>query len=498
MRLPCPTLDTKNFTAFANWVVVENMNSTSQDIIFNGFDADYVFLTIFGFDISGKPFFGSFQLLFGSTNMPVLVLGSDGQPASGVYVQANATTYPGVGQSGYTDSTGHFTFVNLPVTTIGLVARTADNQLGVNGVASTTSLVTLQLMPFDLPTNSTSFENGNGTTGWTGGSLQALAKRNLDLVVSTNFLPNLQMAHGTFKVHPFTKTAYIKYRFITEEVPGGYFGTQFNDYYSVTIRSYPTGAYATVTNSMNQLGLGAFDTSGATQWYTLALSVPAKTEYVEYNIGVSNVADSLLQSEVVVDKVADLTCDQCGDCSSCPGNPVCQDSCTNPPLHSCAFYRNCAEAAAQCGDAGYPIHYGERNCYKFTNNLAKFSTQGQTWIWDTMHCLQLALVPVLNTCPDCVSLSDAAFASHPACYVNSGFCTLPCWDYVEVLATVGMDIFESFGQVLSTGGSCLGSIRNTLGGSCVAGNLSAAAQAAQSVAVAVVKAIFDALIPPAF
>jgi hypothetical protein len=356
----------------------------------------------------------------------------------------------------------------------------------------------MQLLPYDPPSNSTSFDNGNGTTGWTGGTTEdLLTKRDTVLVVDTAGLPNIQIAHGRFAVHPFTKTAYIKYKFVTQEVPGGYFGTQYNDYYTISIRT-DTGASGSMTNSMNALGLGAFDADGATDWFTFSISVPPNTQSVDYDVGVSNVADALLQSQVIVDKVGDSTCDQCGDCATCPGDPVCQATCQSPPPQTCNFYQQCAEATAQCGAGGYPLLYGEKNCLRFQTNIAKFSAQGQAWIYSTMHCLQLALIPVLETCPDCGTVKTAGFQSHPTCYVSSGFCTLPCWDYVQVFATVGWDVVKSLGQVGSTGYQCLANARATLSGSCVAGNLGAAEQAAQQLAVNVAKAMLFYLIPPAY
>jgi hypothetical protein len=157
--------------------------------------------------------------------MPVLVLDPTGQPAAGVTVTANATAYPGIGETCTTDSTGKCSLLDLSATTIGLVARTADNAIGVNGIAATTFLVTLQLIPFLPPSNSSSFDVANGTTGWTGGITQSMKiKRDTTLVVGTNGQFDLQTAHAEFAVHPFTKTVFIKYKFITSEVPGGYFG----------------------------------------------------------------------------------------------------------------------------------------------------------------------------------------------------------------------------------------------------------------------------------
>ncbi|KAH0565383.1 hypothetical protein GP486_001217 [Trichoglossum hirsutum] len=468
LKMICSKLDTQNYTAFANFLPVENMNATADGITIFGLNDDYVLLSIFAIDSFGTAFFKTYQLLFGNINMPISVLGPDGQPASNVLVYGNATSYPGVSQTCTTDASGVCTLENLTATTIGLVAKTGDNSIAVNGLAASPSQVTLKLMPYDQPEDGASFDVNNGTSGWTGGAVsQSLkVKRDTTLVVSTNGQFDLQTANNSFPVHPFTKTAYIKYKFVTAEVPGGYFGSQFNDYYSVTIRS-DTGAFVTVTNSMNALGLGAFDASGATDWFTLTLGVPANTKSVEYNIGVSNVADNLLDSSVIVDKVGDLQCEQCGDCTSCPSDPMCQPSCTNPPPKSCSFYRNCAEGQLGCGATGYPLGYGEKNCNKFEKNLGFFSPQGQAWIFGTMHCLQVAMVPMLQPCTaTCDSFRSAAFASHAGCYVSNGVCGLGCADIMWLFMTVGGDLVtkESLSQVLETAEGCLNNLIQTLSG----------------------------------
>jgi hypothetical protein len=460
--LPCAVLDVNNFTVLANFIPVLGTSNTTSSITIPGFAQDFVFLTIAALDIRGNGFFATFELLFGSIDMPVLVLGADGNPAPGVVVQANTTTYVDVGETGITDSEGKYTFKNLISTTIGLVARDSKNEIGINGIAATTSLVTVHLMPFNMPSNITNYDFSNGTTGWSGGKLVPhVEKRDSDLSVSTNFLPDLQTASATFKTFkiPLTKTAFIRYKFQTDEVPGGYFGTQYNDYFSITMRS-DKGAYTSSTNSMNALGLGAFDGSGATQWYTLELDVEG-ADAVQFDIGVSNVADALYQSQVIVDKTGDLTCDKCGDCSTCPGHPMCQASCQNPPLMSCAFYGICLEAALRCGAGGYPIRYGQRNCNKFQNNRKLFSPAGETWIWAVMHCLQTSLVAPATTACDpntaCSMIETTAFSSHAPCYVNNGFCSLSGRDYAAVLWTVGGDLanLEAIKEAGQTANLCI-------------------------------------------
>jgi hypothetical protein len=114
----------------------------------------------------------------------------------------------------------------------------------------------------------------------------------------------------------------------------------------------------------------------------------------------------------------------------------------------------------QCGnDQGldsYPLIYGEKNCLAFQNNINQFSAQGQAWIWDTMFCLQTFLSTNIHCDSTCSSTSTAAFNSHPTCYVQSGFCDLPVWDYYHVFTTVGTQLFKgpAWAQVKAVNSQC--------------------------------------------
>jgi hypothetical protein len=63
-------------------------------------------------------------------------------------------------------------------------------------------------------------------------------------------------------------------------------------------------------------------------------------------------------------------------------------------------------------------------------------------VLDTMQCLQRALVPevegaaVNNT--TCTELEDYALSTHPACYIDNGFCELPVSDLEQVVRIVGL------------------------------------------------------------
>lgn len=77
-------------------------------------------------------------------------------------------------------------------------------------------------------------------------TLQVCTSPTFDCGGSTDVL---QTASSTFKTSPFTKVVFIRFKFITSEVPGGYFGSRFNDYFIVTIRS-DVGGIKTRTESM--------------------------------------------------------------------------------------------------------------------------------------------------------------------------------------------------------------------------------------------------------
>ena len=124
----------------------------------------------------------------------------------------------------------------------------------------------------------------------------------MDLALTTSG-EGPQSTSRTFSIKPGTKNVTVRYRFITSEVPGGYFGTEFNDYFNVSIRSQKGGGAISEGNSMNALGLSAFDANGATAWRETSLAVDQESDTVQVDLTVANVADGLLDSEVVVDLV---------------------------------------------------------------------------------------------------------------------------------------------------------------------------------------------------
>lgn len=112
-----------------------------------------------------------------------------------------------------------------------------------------------------------------------------------------------QSISRTFDVEPGVKSVTVRYRFITSEVPGGWFGSEFNDFYNVTARSSQAAGAVSSGNSMNGLGLAAFDGGGATGWSESELPVNPQGDTVRVDLAVANVAGGLFGSRVVVDVV---------------------------------------------------------------------------------------------------------------------------------------------------------------------------------------------------
>lgn len=107
----------------------------------------------------------------------------------------------------------------------------------------------------------------------------------------------------TFTAPAGASSVKVRYRFITSEVPGGYFGSQYNDSYAIQVRTQAGGAVAADANSMNALGLAAFDASGSTTWRVLTLPVAQAGDTVQVDVTVTNVSDGLYDSQMVVDYV---------------------------------------------------------------------------------------------------------------------------------------------------------------------------------------------------
>ena len=256
-----------------------------------------------------------------------------------------------------TTNTGSASFSNVPASTVLIQATASGNRMGALGVMGNAGTATVTILGFASPSTVDNNDFSQGTDGWNVGSApvqitshveetgpvpgtnliglrvspsvpdaereqrdlvarqrltdasspaaSALAIVDNDLQLSTAG-EGAQYVSRTFQTDPDVSAVRLRYRFVTSEVPGGYFGSQFNDYFAVSIRSQNGGDLVFDVNSMNGLGLAAFDASGSTAWRDVTLTVDVDGDVIQADIGVANVADGLLDSQIIVDFVEEV------------------------------------------------------------------------------------------------------------------------------------------------------------------------------------------------
>lgn len=126
--------------------------------------------------------------------------------------------------------------------------------------------------------------------------------------------------------------------------------------------------------------------------------------------------------------------------------------------HEATFYR-CAEQTLSCGPDGYLLGYGTRYAERFYRSTRPWmSSAGKRWLDATLVCLQEKLRERIDASTSCDDVRTIAFDSHPECYVESGFCSLPLTDWFAVAATIdGRDWLsrDALRQVTTTARACL-------------------------------------------
>lgn len=165
--------------------------------------------------------------------------------------------------------------------------------------------------------------------------------------------------------------------------------------------------------------------------------------------------------------------------SACVADPVdvatATHAVTSDPVRACpipdrdaiagdesVFYR-CAEdelaaLGRGCGLDGYLLGYGARYAERFYRDTRPtMSTRGRVWIDDVLVCLQDELRASIDVDTSCPEIRTIAFDSHPGCYVEAGFCTLPFSDLLRVVATVDASDWlsaDAARQVVTTAARC--------------------------------------------
>lgn len=300
-------------------------------------------LNLLAIDTFGAVIEEKFVLWAGTFSLPTLILDEAGAPVAGATVTAKLSDDPKVAATLTTDAAGRATFTSLPDRSFNILAQASGNRIAARPASVSDGLITLQLLGFKPVSTIDNNDFSQGTAGWDIGTApvtivphvegplgitdlagaakitpqprtaqprrspaplatSSAAAADFDLRLST-FGEGQQSISRTFVVEDGIKSVTVRFRFVTSEVPGGYFGTKYNDFYNVSIRTLLGAGHVTDGNSMNGLGLAAFDAAGATAWFETELPIADGGDTVQVDIAVANVADGFLDSDVIVEIV---------------------------------------------------------------------------------------------------------------------------------------------------------------------------------------------------
>ncbi len=285
-------------------------------------------LSFKAYDTVGRPLYYKTTLWAGSSVLRVNLVNADGTPfTQQASVVAALSDDPAITAEA-TTTAGSVTFSNVPVRTILVKVKGINNEIGTAGVIGSQGVVTIKMKGFNPPSTVDNNDISLGTDGWViapgsavsvvphqevisgfltantaGASLKSIVDQ--DIMLGTAGEGERSISR-TFTTSQGTTAVKIRYRFITSEVPGGYFGSQFNDYFRVSLRSQRGGGSASETNSMNGLGLGAFTGAGETDWREITLRVDSAGDTIQADTAVANVGDGLFDSQVVIDFVEEI------------------------------------------------------------------------------------------------------------------------------------------------------------------------------------------------
>ncbi|HLX64570.1 MAG TPA: hypothetical protein VKX17_25075 [Planctomycetota bacterium] len=281
--------------------------------------SDMTVFNVSATDLFGLTVAGTGTVWSGSFVLTVNVVDQQGQAVKGALVTATLGDDHSIMGQGTSDAAGNVVFENLPDRTILLMASVpGTDKVGTNANNGGAGTITVVILDFNTASTVVNNDISLGTSGWdtgtspvtviphteSGGGTPPPSVRAVDQDLQlTTSGEGPQFLSRTFVTQKDTKSVSCRYRFITSEIPGGYFGTQYNDYFAVLIRSSSGGGLAFEINTMNALGLAAFDASGATAWRKVKLPVAVAGDTVQVDVIVANVADGYLDSQVVVDKI---------------------------------------------------------------------------------------------------------------------------------------------------------------------------------------------------
>jgi hypothetical protein len=301
--VPAAAIQSATTSLQVNGVLQEGRNDFSVSVVTSDGDQAYIEVTVWA----------------GSATLGGVVRDESNAPAADAVVTAQLGDDPSVTATFTTGADGTFTFPNVPDRTILLTADASGSRHASLTTTGGGGTVTLVARSIAAPSTINNNDFSQNTAGWNVGSAPvtiighqeglvgagaSAASSDFDLQLATSD-EGPQSISRTFVIQPGTKNVTVRFKFITTEVPGGWFGSQFNDSFNVTLRSGNGGIVVTDANTMNNLGLGAFDADGATAWRQVSLPVSVNGDVVQADFTVTNVGDGYYDSYLIIDVVSE-------------------------------------------------------------------------------------------------------------------------------------------------------------------------------------------------
>jgi hypothetical protein len=270
-------------------------------------------LSLLAVDTLGRTIFFSATVWAGTAQLTGKVVDDAGLAIPGAAVTLRLGIDNRVQRSLTAGNDGTFAFANVPEWTV-LLQAASNNRLATASVRGTIGFVELRARAIGAPSTINNNDFSQGTSGWDIGTAPVtivphaksgpVSMADFDLRLSTSGA-GAQRISRTFAVTPGVKNVAVRYMFITSEIPGGYFGTQYDDSFSVSVRSQTGQGSVVESSTMNSLGRAAFTANGATQYRETTLPVSVSGDTVRVDLSVANVSDGLFDSQLLIDVVAE-------------------------------------------------------------------------------------------------------------------------------------------------------------------------------------------------
>ena len=132
----------------------------------------------------------------------------------------------------------------------------------------------------------------------------------------------------------------------------------------------------------------------------------------------------------------------------------CIDALQKTDCGQCSYYE-CLEEKAQCGEDGYLMNFVGKYCNRFTQvTYPRLSVFGKVWLEGVRECLISNMENGYYNGESCKEIEERGIEDHIKCYVNTGICSLPVSDWLNILGTIPPNEIP-LRQAISVGNECI-------------------------------------------